>query len=166
MTPHKTFWLRTNQENSISRGHLSNQVGIYEKCQMVMFKTAHPCEGADCRLIELHPIGTMNTNNSKQCALYLVVLLLPAVDGGQQAIAFKAPSLLWHNVTGHLFSFFCLSHHGQNLSLQNHTDLGLDSTWLSSYQRNHSGNVSHKSAQHLFVTHREGWLTTVINNRL
>ena len=165
MTPHETFRPRTNQKKHFKG--LSKQSRRY--LWVVPRNNDQDCSPLwECRLEghQLHLICTLNTDNSKQRALYLVVLLLLAVDGRQQAIAFKAPGLLWHNVTGHLFSFFGLSHHSQNLSLQNHTDLGLDSTWLSSYQRNHSGNISHKSAQHLFVTHREGWLTTVINNRL
>ena len=142
--PHKIFRPRMNQENSVSRGHLRNQVGNWK----VPRRYAMPADDVqDCSALwacqlEGHSGAPhflpVNPNNSKQCLLYLVVLLLLAVDGRQQAIAFKAPSLLWHNVIGHLFSFFCLTHHGQNLSLQNHSDFGLEGTWLSPYQIKHS----------------------------
>ena len=36
-----------------------------------------------------------------------------------------------------VFTFFHLIHRGQNLSLQNHTDLGLEGTWLLVYQIRH-----------------------------
>lgn len=67
---------------------------------------------------------THGCHPSQQGLPYLGMALLLAVDGGQEAIAFQAFLVLFHDVSGHLFSFPGLTHHGQDLCLQNHMDMG------------------------------------------